>query len=99
MTRPAIARPKRWRRRVAHSVPVLALAALETGTAILSVSALSFLGFGAQPPTPEWGAMVSDGQNYLATSWWLTAMPGLAIAAVTLSVNRLARAIAYRRPR
>jgi peptide/nickel transport system permease protein len=78
--------------------PVLALAALETGTAILSVSALSFLGFGAQPPTPEWGAMVSDGQNYLATSWWLTAMPGLAIAAVTLSVNRLARAIAHRRP-
>ena len=73
--------------------PVLALAALELGTAILSVSALSFLGFGAQPPTPEWGQMVSEGQNYLATAWWLTAMPGLAIAAVALSVNRLARAI------
>lgn len=78
--------------------PVLALAALELGTAILSVSALSFLGFGAQPPTPEWGEMVSEGQNYLATAWWLTAMPGLAIAAVALSVNRLSHAITRGRP-
>ena len=72
--------------------PVAALAALELGTAILSVSTLSFLGLGAQPPTPEWGAMVAEGQNYLATSWWLTALPGMTLAAVTLSVNRLARA-------
>lgn len=56
--------------------PVLALTALEFGTAILSVSALSFLGFGAQPPTPpEWGALVSDGRDYLASAWWMTTFP------------------------
>ncbi|MFC8450428.1 ABC transporter permease [Kitasatospora sp. NPDC057223] len=77
--------------------PVLALAALELGTAVLAVSALSFLGLGAQPPAPEWGAMVSEGRNYLGSHWWLTALPGLTIAAVTLSVNRLARALTHRR--
>lgn len=71
--------------------PVLALTALEFGTAILSVSALSFLGFGAQPPTPEWGALVSDGRDYLASAWWMTTFPGLVIAAVVLSANRIAR--------
>lgn len=73
--------------------PVLALAALELGTAVLSVSALSFLGFGAQPPTPEWGAMVAEGRDYLGTAWWLTALPGLTIGAVTLAFNRVARAL------
>lgn len=73
--------------------PVLALAALELGTAVLAVSALSFLGFGAQPPTPEWGAMVAEGRDYLGTAWWLTALPGLTIAAVTLAFNRVARAL------
>lgn len=73
--------------------PVLALTALEFGTAILSVSALSFLGFGAQPPTPEWGALVSDGRDFLAVAWWMTTFPGLVIAAVVLSANRIARAI------
>ncbi|MFC9839589.1 ABC transporter permease [Rhodococcus sp. NPDC127530] len=71
--------------------PVLALTALEFGTAILSVSALSFLGFGAQPPTPEWGALVSDGRDYLASAWWMTTFPGLVIAIVVLSANRIAR--------
>ncbi|WP_250281750.1 MULTISPECIES: ABC transporter permease [unclassified Frankia] len=73
--------------------PVLALAALELGTAVLAVSALSFLGLGAQPPTPEWGAMVSEGRDYLGTAWWLTVLPGLTIAAVTVAVNRIARAL------
>ncbi|WP_327676534.1 ABC transporter permease [Kitasatospora sp. NBC_00458] len=76
--------------------PVLALAALELGTAVLAVSALSFLGLGAQPPTPEWGAMVAEGRTYLGTAWWLTALPGLVIAAVTLSVNRFARSATRR---
>ncbi|MET0590838.1 MAG: ABC transporter permease [Naasia sp.] len=73
--------------------PVIALAALEIGTAILSVSALSFLGFGAAPPAPEWGALVSYGRDFLATAWWLSVLPGAVIVAVVLSVNRLARAI------
>ncbi|WP_205705443.1 ABC transporter permease [Kineococcus indalonis] len=73
--------------------PVLALAALEFGVAVLAVSALSFLGFGAPPPAPEWGSLVSGGRDYLATSWWLTTLPGLVVAAVVLSANRVARAL------
>lgn len=74
--------------------PVLSLAALEFGAAVLAVSALSFLGFGAPPPTPEWGSLVSEGRSYLATSWWLTTLPGLVIVAVVLSAHRVSRAIA-----
>ena len=77
--------------------PVIALAALELGTAILSVSALSFLGFGAQPPTPEWGALVSSGRDYVATAWWLSLIPGAVILVVVLAVNRLARLIGEER--
>jgi peptide/nickel transport system permease protein len=73
--------------------PVIALAALELGTAILAVSALSFLGFGAQPPEPEWGALVSGGRDYVSTAWWLSILPGVVVRAVVLAVNRLARLI------
>ncbi|MFC9876119.1 ABC transporter permease [Nocardia salmonicida] len=75
-----------------HAIgPVVALTALEFGAALLAISALSFLGFGAQPPTPEWGALVSDGRNYLAYAWWLTTLPGLAIVLVVLSANRVSK--------
>jgi peptide/nickel transport system permease protein len=70
--------------------PIIALAVLEFGMAILSVSALSFLGYGAPRPAPEWGSLVSEGRNYLAAAGWLTTLPGLVIAATVLSVNRLA---------
>ncbi|WP_330253771.1 ABC transporter permease [Nocardia sp. NBC_00565] len=73
--------------------PVLALAAVEFGMAVLAVSALSFLGYGAKPPTPEWGALISEGRNYLATAWWMTTLPGLVIVAVVVSAQRLGRAI------
>ncbi|MBW0105637.1 ABC transporter permease [Pseudonocardia sp. KRD291] len=73
--------------------PVLVLAVLEFGLAILAVSSLSFLGYGAPPPAPEWGSLVAEGRNYLATAWWLCAMPGFAIAATVLSVNRISRAL------
>lgn len=76
---------------------VLVLATLEFGTAVLSVSALSFLGFGAPPPTPEWGSLIAEGRSYLATSPWLTALPGLVVVAVVLSANRLGRAAGVRR--
>jgi peptide/nickel transport system permease protein len=72
--------------------PVLALAAVEFGMAVLAVSALSFLGYGAKPPTPEWGSLISEGRNFLATAWWLTTLPGLVIVAVVLSAQRLGRA-------
>lgn len=73
--------------------PVMVLAVLEFGLAILAVSSLSFLGYGAPPPAPEWGSLIAEGRNYLATSWWLCAMPGLVIAATVLSVNRISRAL------
>ncbi|GEL25864.1 ABC transporter permease [Pseudonocardia sulfidoxydans NBRC 16205] len=73
--------------------PVAVLAVLEFGLAILAISSLSFLGFGAPPPAPEWGSLIAEGRNYLATSWWLCAMPGLTIAATVLSVNRISRAL------
>ncbi|WP_082398864.1 MULTISPECIES: ABC transporter permease [unclassified Pseudonocardia] len=73
--------------------PVAVLAVLEFGLAILAVSALSFLGYGAPPPASEWGSLVADGRNYLATAWWICAMPGLVVAATVLSVNRISRAL------
>lgn len=73
--------------------PVLALAALELGQAILAVSSLSFLGFGPQPPTPEWGALVAGGRDFLATSWWLTTLPGLTIVATVLATNYVSRTL------
>ena len=73
--------------------PVVVLAVLTFGTAVLEISALSFLGFGATPPTPEWGSLVSAGRAYLASAWWMTTLPGLVIAAVVLSANRLSKAL------
>lgn len=72
---------------------MLVLATLDFGTAILAVSALSFLGYGAAPPAPEWGTLIADGRNYLANAWWITALPGLTIAATVLAANRIARAL------
>jgi peptide/nickel transport system permease protein len=67
--------------------PVIVLATLGIGSAILVGAALSFLGLGAKPPTPEWGAMLSAGRNYLSLAWWITFFPGLAIMLTVLSIN------------
>ena len=73
--------------------PILALAALQFGTAILAISTLGFLGYGAPPPTPEWGLLIAEGRNYIGTAWWLTALPGLVVVAVVLSANRISHRI------
>ncbi|MCD7101204.1 ABC transporter permease [Pseudoclavibacter sp. 13-3] len=73
--------------------PVLALAALQFGSAILQISTLGFLGYGAPPPTPEWGLLIAEGRNYVATAWWLTVLPGLVVLLVVLATNRLSQAI------
>ncbi len=73
--------------------PIIAMATLELAVAILAVSALSFLGFGAQPPAPEWGSLVSAGRDFIATAPWLSILPGLVILAVVLAVNRVSRYI------
>ncbi|WP_395244418.1 ABC transporter permease [Agromyces sp. MMS24-K17] len=72
---------------------VIGLAALQFGSAILAISTLGFLGYGAPPPTPEWGLLIAEGRNYVATSWWLTVLPGLVVVAVVLSANRISHAI------
>ncbi|NHI15700.1 ABC transporter permease [Microbacterium excoecariae] len=73
--------------------PVIALAALQLGSAILQISTLGFLGYGAPPPTAEWGLLIAEGRDYVATAWWLTVLPGLVVVAVVLSTNRLSQAI------
>lgn len=69
--------------------PVITLATLGLGTAILASASLSFLGLGAQPPTAEWGLMLSDSRKYLRVAWWLCVIPGTAIAAAVLAINLL----------
>lgn len=79
--------------------PVFALGALQFGMAILAISALGFLGYGAPPPTPEWGLMIAEGRDYIATAWWLTTIPGIVVVLVVLSTNRLSSAISERTSR
>ncbi|MDB4897638.1 MAG: binding-protein-dependent transport system inner rane component [Firmicutes bacterium] len=69
--------------------PILVQASLSVGWAIVNAASLSFLGLGAQPPTPEWGAMMSNGREYLLTAWWITTFPGLAILVTALGCNLL----------
>lgn len=73
--------------------PVLALAALQFGTAILQLSILGFLGYGAPPPVPEWGLLIAEGRDFMATAWWLILLPGLAIVATVMSTNHLSQVI------
>ncbi len=68
---------------------LLTTAVLDIGTTILSVSSLSFLGFGIQPPTPEWGFMLAEGRNYMMTYPWLMIFPGLAIFITVVAFNLL----------
>lgn len=83
-----------WRHVLPNAIgPVLVLATLDFGTSILAVSSLSFLGYGAPPPAPEWGTLIAGGRNYMAAAWWLTVLPGLTIAATVLATNRIARAM------
>ncbi|WP_067702003.1 ABC transporter permease [Nocardia jejuensis] len=72
---------------------VVALAALECGSAVLAVAALGFLGYGAPPPEPEWGLAVSEGRDFLATYPWISILPGVLIAVVVLSTNRIGRSL------
>jgi peptide/nickel transport system permease protein len=70
------------------SAPIVVKASLDAGSAILTIAALSFIGLGAVPPTPEWGTMISMGR-FKFYHWWLTAFPGLAVLSVVLGFNFL----------
>jgi peptide/nickel transport system permease protein len=67
--------------------PLFVQASFDMGGTILAVAGLSFIGFGAQPPTPEWGVMISEGRNYITTQWWLTGVPALAILLLVAAFN------------
>jgi ABC-type dipeptide/oligopeptide/nickel transport system permease subunit len=69
--------------------PIIVQSTLTAGTVILSAASLSFLGLGAQPPIPEWGAMMSQGRNYLGVNIWMSLFPGLAIMITVLGFNIL----------
>jgi peptide/nickel transport system permease protein len=67
--------------------PVIINAAMDIGNILLAVTALGFIGFGAQPPAPEWGRLVTDGRIYLLSAWWYSTLPGFAIFIAVLSAN------------
>ena len=69
--------------------PLIVQVSLDFGGVILTASALSFLGLGAQDPTPDWGLMVAEGQNYFTTAWWVVTFPGLAILATAFAFTLL----------
>lgn len=69
--------------------PVIVLATLRISAAVLNAAALSFVGLGAQPPTPEWGAMLNEARRYLSSAWWYTVFPGGVLTLTVLSVNIL----------
>lgn len=83
-----------WRHILPNSLTsVIAFTALQFGSAILSISTLGFLGYGAPPPTPEWGLLIAEGRNYVSTAWWLTTFPGIAVVLIVLSANRISQSV------
>ncbi len=70
-------------------MPVIIQASMDMGSALVTTAGLSFIGLGAQAPTPEWGAMVGTGRRYLLTAWWMSTFPGLAIFVTILGLNLL----------
>lgn len=69
--------------------PILVKMSTDFGFAVLTAAALGFVGLGAQPPTPEWGAMINDGQDYFPGQWWIATFPGMAIFVMVFSWNLL----------
>ncbi|MHC9293639.1 ABC transporter permease [Mycobacterium sp. LTG2003] len=76
--------------------PIVALIPTELGSTILNIAGLGFLGYGAPPPTPEWGTLLSEGRDYLANAWWLTTLPGIVVLIAVLAVSRAGRILQRR---
>lgn len=86
--------PVLWNHVLPNSLtPILSLAAVQFGTAILAIATLGFLGYGTPPPTPEWGLLIAEGRDHLATSWWLTTLPGLFVLFTVLGANRISQSL------
>lgn len=69
--------------------PIIVKMSTDFGFAVLTAAALGFIGLGAQPPTPEWGAMINDGRDYFPDDWWVSTFPGMAIFLMVFSWNLL----------
>jgi len=69
--------------------PIIVQATLGTANAIILAACLSFMGLGIQPPSPEWGAMLSSGRIYIRDYWHMTVIPGIALMLVVYSLNTL----------
>jgi peptide/nickel transport system permease protein len=81
-----------WRHVLPNSLsPLLVLATLGVGTAIVAGAGLSFLGLGAVPPSPEWGSMLAEGRNVVGRAWWIAVCPGLCVTASVVSITVLGR--------
>lgn len=86
-----------WRHVLPNAIkPILILATIGIGGNITAGAALSFLGFGAPPPAPEWGTMLAIGRNFLANAWWLVAWPALAITFTVISITAIGRELLRR---
>jgi peptide/nickel transport system permease protein len=86
-----------WRQLLPNAMrPLIVTLTMGVGQAIVWASALSFLGLGARPPTPEWGTMLSMGRDFIANAWWLTFFPGLFIVLTTLSTTVAGRYLQQR---
>ena len=73
--------------------PVAVMATLQAGSVVVETAGLSFLGLGAQPPSPDWGALLADGHSYFLSAWWIATFPGLAIFLVVLGFNLIGDAL------
>ncbi len=87
-----------WKIMIRHILPnsispLIVQATMDMGSAILAAASLSFLGLGVQPPTPDWGLMVSEGQAYFLNYWWYPVFPGLAIFVTVMAFNLLGDAV------
>ncbi len=69
--------------------PITVVASFGLATTIINEAALSFLGLGVPPSVPSWGSMLADGRNYLATGWWVSTIPGIAITVTVLAINQI----------
>ncbi|OZI37858.1 peptide ABC transporter permease [Bordetella genomosp. 10] len=78
------------------SGPIVALIPTELGSMILAIAGLGFLGYGAPPPQPEWGTLLSEGRDYIARAWWLTSLPGIVVLCAVLAVSRVSRLLQRR---
>jgi len=76
--------------------PLIAMITLGIGQSIVWASGLAFLGLGVAPPSPEWGALLDSGREYITTQWWLEIMPGLVIVLLALSITSLGRTMQHR---